>query len=110
MGAMKTDRSLYFSRIVKKNICKIFISLPSIQELEILQDHMKSIWFNNVSKCVQAKNKIKSKFCSLIVAEFDAIGYKQTILRKQLTHTITICTYYCTRLLNIKTKHHNAYK
>lgn len=65
---MKTDRSLYFSRIVKKKICKIFISLPSIQELEILQDHMKSIWFNNVSKCVQAKNKIKSKFCSLIVA------------------------------------------
>lgn len=69
---MKTDRSLYFSRIVKKKICKIFISLPSIQELEILQDHMKSIWFNYVSKCVQAKNKIKSKFCSLIVAEFDA--------------------------------------
>lgn len=33
---------------------------------------MKSIWFNYVSKCVQAKNKIKSKFCSLIVAEFDA--------------------------------------
>lgn len=107
---MKTDRSLYFSRIVKKKSVKFLFLFLVSKSWEILQDHMKSIWFNNVSKCVQAKNKIKSKFCSLLVAEFDAIGYKQTILRKQLTHTITICTYYCTRLLNIKTKHHNAYK
>lgn len=30
---MKTDRSLYFSIAKKKKNCKIFISLPSIQEL-----------------------------------------------------------------------------
>lgn len=69
---MKTDRSLYFSRIVKKKSVKFLFLFLVSKSWEILQDHMKSIWFNYVSKCVQAKNKIKSKFCSLIVAEFDA--------------------------------------
>lgn len=64
---------------------------------------MKSIWFNNVSKCAQAKKKIKSKFCPLIVAEFEKAANTYHYYMYILLHTSSEYKNKASQRLQIKT-------